>query len=76
VPEDAKRLKSQVARRIRARREELAMTREKLAEAMGVTHQYVAKCELGKQNLGLESLVKFANALDTTVLSLLENEPK
>lgn len=71
MPENAVRLKKHVGRCIRARRDAMDMTREELAEKIGTSHQYVAKCELGKQNLTLESLVKFANALDTTVLDLL-----
>lgn len=76
MKEDAKRLRKIVGRRIRERRADLDLSREALAELIDVSNQYVAKCESGSQNVTIGTLVKFANALQTTVVSLLTPTPK
>lgn len=41
-----------------------ALTQRKLAEAMNVSVQYLQFVEGGKANLSIESILKFAKALD------------
>lgn len=73
MPENPERLKKRVALRIRLRRRELSLTLAALADRMEVSVQYVNKCERG-ENLTIETLVKIANALDTTVIDLLRDD--
>ena len=45
---------------VRARRLELDVSQEKLAEMVEVHRNYVGKIERGEQNLTIETLVRFA----------------
>lgn len=63
----------QVYANIKERRIELQMSQEDLARKVGYTDRSsIAKVELGKVNLSLEMLRKFAQALDTTMTDLLD----
>ena len=44
--------------RVRQRREELGLTREKMAERAGLSVQFMASVELGKQSMTTDSLKK------------------
>ena len=50
--------------RIRARRTELGLSQEQLAEASGLHWTYVSQTERGQRNVSLHNIVKIADALD------------
>lgn len=60
---DAALLK-EIGSRIVARRKELAMTQERLAERMDVSVQMISNLEKGKKAIRPENLVKLCAALD------------
>lgn len=61
--------------RIRVRRNELRLTQENLAEALGVTYQQVQKYERGIDRISVSMLIKIARRLDCTVASLIGEQP-
>lgn len=61
--------------RIRVRRNELKLTQEMLAEALGVTYQQVQKYERGIDRISVSMLIKIARRLDCTVAALIGEEP-
>ncbi len=61
--------------RIRVRRNELKLTQETLAEALGVTYQQVQKYERGIDRISVSMLIKIARRLGCTVASLIGEEP-
>lgn len=54
----------EMGERIFARRKQLRMTQEELAEAAGVTPQMVSTAELGKKALRPSNIIKICSALD------------
>lgn len=54
----------EMGERIFARRKQLRMTQEELAEAAGVTPQMVSTAELGKKALRPANIIKICSALD------------
>ena len=62
---DEKLLK-EIGARIHARRKELGLTQEELAERMEVSIQMISNVELGKKAIRPENLVKLCNALNTS----------
>jgi len=56
-----------IGKRIRKRRQELKLTQEDLASALGVTPQHISGIEQDKRNPSLSSLAKLAEELGTTV---------
>ncbi len=62
---DEKLLK-EIGVRINARRKELGLTQEELAERMEVSIQMISNVELGKKAIRPENLVKLCNALNTS----------
>ena len=62
---DEKLLK-EVGVRIHARRKELGLTQEVLAERMEVSVQMISNVELGKKAIRPENLVKLCGVLDTS----------
>ena len=55
-----------MGQRINARRRELRMTQEQLAERMGVSLQMVSNLELGKKAIRPENLVKLCEILSVS----------
>lgn len=53
----------EIGARVRRRREELGLTREKMAELAGLSVQFTASIELGKQRMTTDSLAKICKAL-------------
>lgn len=51
---------------IREHRDALGITQEELAHRTGLHRTYVGSVERGERNIGIENLVKFAEALGTT----------
>lgn len=60
-PLDPETVQRHVGRRIAELRGERGLTQAQAAEQLGVSTRYVQSVEGGAQNLGLESLVVFAN---------------
>ncbi|QHI69281.1 helix-turn-helix domain-containing protein [Tichowtungia aerotolerans] len=56
---------------VRARRLELDVSQEKLAEMVNVHRNYVGKIERGEQNLTIETLVRFAETFKCRPSDLL-----
>ena len=54
---------SAIGRRLRCRREELALTREKLAECAEISVQFLADIETGRKGMTVQTLRKLALAL-------------
>jgi len=70
-PRRATEVDRQIGARIRARRLELQMSQEKLAEALGVTFQQVQKYERGFNRVAASKLFEIARTLDVNVAALL-----
>ncbi len=70
--EDPERLRRLVGRHMAERRRALGLTQEQLAVEMGISAQYVSMVERGAQNLAIDSLARFANALGVPVRDLFE----
>lgn len=73
--EPAATLIKRVAANVKARRYQLELTQDELAERMGLSSGYVRQVEAGK-NLTIRSLVKLAHALQTSVIALFLPPPK
>jgi transcriptional regulator with XRE-family HTH domain len=71
---DLQLLQQAIGRTIRANRERAGLTQAALAEAIGLTSQYVSMLERGEGAPSLEALAKIAVALDTSVRSLFPAE--
>ena len=52
-------------RRVRARREQLGLSQEKLAERTTLHWSYIGQVERGQRNLSLHNILRIAHALDT-----------
>jgi len=70
MPEDLELLLMQIGRRIVARREALGLTQRTLAEKVGMQPANVNRIEHGKQNLTVDTLLRLADALETTAAEL------
>ena len=67
----ASSLDRQIGARIRARRIEVGMSQQTLANGVGVTFQQVQKYERGANRVSASKLVELAQVLDTTAAALL-----
>lgn len=61
-----------IGQRVRARRLEIGMSQEKLAELLGVTFQQVQKYEKGVNRIAASRLFDIASALDVTISTFFE----
>lgn len=57
---------------IRAQREQLGLSQEKLAEQCGLDRSYISMLERGKRNPSLLNLLKLTKGLKTSVSKLTE----
>jgi len=57
---------------VRARREELGMTQEDLAEKAGIHRTYLSDVERGTRNLSLINIERLAAALSVSMAKLFE----
>lgn len=57
---------------IRAQREQLGLSQEKLAEQCGFDRTYISMLERGKRNPSLLNLLRLAKGLQTSVSTLTE----
>ena len=61
--------------RVRARRNELGLSQEGLADQAGLHWTFVGQVERGQRNLSLHNLLKLATALDIDPGQLVERLP-
>jgi transcriptional regulator with XRE-family HTH domain len=64
-----------LGQRIRAKRKELGMSQEGLANEAGLDRSYVGRIERGEDNLTFVSLVRLCRAMDCDVASLTTGLP-
>lgn len=64
-----------MASRMIARRKELNLTQEKVAELAGIAHQQYNKAERGKTCVGSDTLLRISQALDISADFLLHGSP-
>jgi len=70
-PRSATAFDRHIGARIRARRLEIGMSQEALAQAIGVSSQQVQKYESGANRVAAATLYRIATALNVTITSLL-----
>lgn len=58
---------------VRARREALLLTQEKVAELADLHTNYVSSVERGERNIGIHNLARLAYALDMPVSALVSS---
>lgn len=63
-----------LGRRIRSLRALRAWTQQDLAERTGLARPYVSSLESGDRNVGIDALVKVADAFDLTLAQLVDVE--
>jgi len=57
---------------VKARREELSLTQEDLAERAGIHRTYLSDCERGTRNVSLVNVERLAVALELSLAKLFE----
>lgn len=62
----------EIGARIRAERERLNLTREKLAEIIGLSPFYIGQIERGDRKMSVDTLVKISNSLHVSVDYILK----
>lgn len=70
-PRSANAVDRHIGMRIRARRLEITMSQEKLAEAIGVTFQQIQKYEKGVNRVSASTLYRIAKTLDVQLAALM-----
>ena len=58
---------------IRRRRQELGWSQERLAEVADVHRKFVGHVERGEQNISIDSQIRFAAALKTSLAALFDD---
>ena len=77
IPEtEAKATLSELGGRVRAWRARRGMTRKQLASDSGLSERFLADVESGKGNVSINSLEAAAQALNLTILDLLQDAPR
>jgi transcriptional regulator with XRE-family HTH domain len=71
-PNDPKRIRKDVGRKVAELRRKRNLTQAGMAEAAGVSTPYLARLEGGQENLTLDSLCKVANVLDVRAAELMK----
>lgn len=67
-------MKSSLAEKIKSAREGLGLTQTRLAEKANIAQSIISDVEQGGRMPRIDTLIKIAKALDTTVSELLEEE--
>lgn len=70
--DSANEIDSLVGARLRARRADVGMSQEKLAEQSGITFQQIQKYETGKNRISASRLVQFATILSVPIAYFFE----
>jgi transcriptional regulator with XRE-family HTH domain len=65
-----------IGRRVRARRLEVGMSQEQLADLLGVTFQQIQKYEKGVNRVAASRLYDMTNALDVEITYFFAGLPK
>ena len=73
---EAKATVSELGGRVRAWRARRGMTRKQLATDSGLSERFLADVESGKGNVSINSLEAAAQALNITILELLQDAPR
>lgn len=68
------RIDVQVGKNIRRRREELKLSQQRLADALGVSFQQVQKYENAQNRVSASRLYAVSQVLDVPVASLFSND--
>lgn len=71
MPRSPKTINIEVGARIKQRREELKLTRDKVAEATGYSPSFILEVERGRSGLSSESIRIFSTALQVSADYLL-----
>jgi transcriptional regulator with XRE-family HTH domain len=71
VKESPSKLRHLVGRRISEVRRSCEITQEALAEKLDVSTQWLSRVENGRENLTLDTIVRFANILGVGVIELI-----
>lgn len=61
-----------LGRKIFARRKELKLSQNVLAERLDISREHLAKIETAKRTVSLDLLIEIADALDTKVRELID----
>jgi transcriptional regulator with XRE-family HTH domain len=72
MPEPVSDALAEFGARVRARRNELGLSQEALADQSGLHWTFVGQVERGRRNLSLHNLLKLADALETDPGKLVE----
>ncbi len=62
-----------IGEKIKKNRQEAGLTQKQLGEALGVSQQQIAQYESGKRTPKVDTLVRIARALNTSIVSLFDN---
>jgi transcriptional regulator with XRE-family HTH domain len=62
---------AEFGRRVRARRHELGLSQEALAERSGLSWSYVSSVERGERNIALHNVLHIAHGLETDACELV-----
>lgn len=68
-------IKQLLAERIRSKRKLLGLTQEQLAENADLSHNYIARIEIGTKTPSVTTLFKIADALNVNPAELISSEP-
>lgn len=64
-----------VSERIRTYRKSLGLTQEQLADLSSLSHNYIARIELGSKTPSISTLFRIAEALNVNPADLISEEP-
>jgi transcriptional regulator with XRE-family HTH domain len=67
------KLQEAFGKALRAKRTELGLSQEKLADLAGLHFTYVSSVERGERNISLENMAKLAKALQCEIQDLVRN---
>ena len=74
--QESKAILSELGARVRAWRARRGMTRKTLAADSGLSERFLADVEAGKGNVSINSLEAVADALNISILDLLQDTPR
>ena len=66
------RVTAEYGARVRARRQALGLTQEKLAERAELHWTFIGQVERGQRNITLHNIVRLADALETNTAQLID----
>ncbi len=72
MPEPISDATREFGRRVRARREQLGLSQERLAHECGLHWTFVGQVERGRRNLSLHNVLKLAAGLDIDPAELVQ----